>query len=47
MMRFRDLSSRWKKVIIFLLVVVLVLIACSILHVYLTLGSLIHVMLGR
>jgi len=46
MMRFRDLSSRWKKVIIFLLVVVLVLIVCISLHAYLTLGSLIHVMLG-
>ncbi len=45
-MRFRDLSSHWKNVIVFLFAAALLLTVFSILHVYLTLGSLIHVMLG-
>ena len=45
-MRFRDLSSYWKNGIVFLFAAVLFLTVCGILHVYLTLGSLIHVMLG-
>lgn len=45
-MRFRDLPATWQKVIVSLLAVALLLTVASILHVYLTLGSLLHVMLG-
>lgn len=45
-MKFRDLSSHWKKLIVFLFAAALLLTVLSILHVYLTLGSLFHVMLG-
>lgn len=45
-MRFRDLSSYWKRVIVFLFVIVLVLLIIVVVHIYLTLGSLLHVMMG-
>lgn len=45
-MKFKDLPATWRKAIVSLLAVVLLLTIASILHVYLTLGSLLHVMWG-